>query len=125
MLSEKDKRLLLLHRSILRHTSAITKDLQAYEAFSTLLKTSGVALAASGSSGARQAPARLVLPSRGSPAYSNLSLQVKGSSGGTAMPTKKRSSSTTSAMETSASKTSSGGPTDGTSSRQSKVARSE
>lgn len=125
MLSERDKRLLLLHRSIQRHTSAITKDLQTYEAFSTLLRTSGAALAASGSSSAPQARARLVLPTRSSPIVSSHSLLVKGQSGGTATSAKRPSSSMTSGKETSGSKMSLSGQTAGTSSHPSKVARSE
>lgn len=121
-LSGREQLLKKLHKSIALRTSAITKDLQVFEAYSTLLLQSGPGPRSSTTGGVLRGVAR-----RGGPMNSgiasNQSVQAKALSGGTATLGKRSSSSTTSARETSASATYSSGPTGGTSTGKSKGAR--
>lgn len=122
-LLQREQLLKKLLKTTAARTSAITKDLLAFEAYSTLLLQSGV-----GPSGSSTGGAPRVVVRRGQPMnagiVSNQSVQARAQSGGTATLGKRSSSSTTSAKATSGSATSSGGPTVATSTPKSKAQRS-
>lgn len=122
-LSPKEQYLKKLLQRIQARTSATTKDLQAYEAYCTLSAQLGAAPNASTTGGAPRVVVRRGQPMT-SGIVSNLSVQAKAPSGGTATLGKRSSSSMTSAKETSASATYSSGPTGGTSTHRSKAGRS-